>query len=74
MIARTFLFVLLGALAVACTGCRTLAFYERGRLQDGVMSLDESPAEVHFVQKVRYSREGSTGGIGATAGGGCGCY
>ena len=60
--------------ALALSGCQTLEFYEKGRLQDAIMSFDESPAQVHFVQKVRYSREGSTGGIGSTAGGGCGCY
>ncbi len=68
-------FLLLALLGMAATtGCQTLAFHERGRLQDTIMTFDESAGEVHWVQKVRYSREGSIGGIGATAGGGCGCY
>ncbi len=56
------------------TGCRNTAFYERERLGDGVMSLDDGGMEAHFYQKVVYSMEGSAGGIGTTAGGGCGCY
>lgn len=58
----------------ATSGCQTLEFHERGRLQDPVMAFDESRAEVHWAQKVRYSREGSVGGIGVSAGGGCGCF
>ena len=65
---------LLGACLLGAGGCRSLEFYEQGRLRDGVMSFDEDPAHVHFVQKCRYSREAAIGGIGATAGGGCGCY
>ena len=64
--------VLTGLLGTS--GCRTLEFYERGPLQDSVMSFDENPMQVHWAQKVQYSREGSVGGVGATAGGGCGCY
>ncbi len=56
------------------TGCSSVAFHEKGRLQDPVMAFDASAAETHFYQKVYYSREGSVGGFGSTAGGGCGCY
>lgn len=62
------------ACASALCGCSTVEFYEREKLQTSLMQMDEEPAGVHWNQKVRYSREGSTGGIGATAGGGCGCY
>jgi len=37
------------------------------------MNLAEDKGEVNFYQKSYYSREGSAGGIGAIAGGGCGC-
>ncbi len=59
--------------AVAC-GCQTTEFYQRGRLAGPLMSLEEDPTETHFQQKCFYSREGSIGGIGTSAGGGCGCY
>lgn len=56
------------------SGCGTVPFYEREKLQHPLMQLSDAPGHVHWNQKVRYSREGSIGGIGATAGGGCGCY
>ncbi len=62
-------------LAAAFTGgCNSTKFYERRHLSDKVMTFAEDPTEVHFQQKCFYSREGSAGGIGASAGGGCGCY
>jgi len=64
--------LLLGGLLT--TGCRNTAFYERERLGDSVMTMDDGGMEAHFYQKVVYSMEGSAGGIGTTAGGGCGCY
>ena len=60
--------------ALALLGCRQVDFTERRHLGDPIMELDDGPAETHFQQKVTYSREGSAGGIGASAGGGCGCY
>jgi hypothetical protein len=38
------------------------------------MAFDTDPSEMHFQQKVFYSMEGSAGGFGSSAGGGCGCY
>jgi hypothetical protein len=64
------LLVLLSSLA----GCSTVEYYEKERLSDPAMVFETDPTEVHFVQKCFYSREGSAGGIGDTAGGGCGCY
>ena len=55
-------------------GCRSVAVYEKARLQNPLMKFEESPAETHFYQKVYYSREGSVGAFGSSAGGGCGCY
>lgn len=68
------LFFLLAAAVFLLSGCPTVEFYERRHLSDEVMSLEEDPGETHFYQKVYYSREGSAGGIGTSAGGGCGCY
>ena len=38
------------------------------------MQFTESPAQLHWQQKVQFSDEGAAGGIGTSAGGGCGCY
>ncbi len=64
----------LAASATTLLGCKTVDFYERRLLTDAVMNLDPGPTEAHFMQKVLYSREGAAGGIGESAGGGCGCY
>lgn len=73
---RRTLFALTGlALAAgALSGCSPVPFYEKGRLQDPIMTLSTDPTETHAYQKIYYSREGSVGGIGTSAGGGCGCY
>lgn len=55
------------------TGCQTVPFYEKGALSSPLMAFDESSPDNHALQKVFYSREASTGGIGSKAGGGCGC-
>lgn len=55
-------------------GCRTVEFWEKRHFSDPLMSLEDDPGETHFCQKTTYSREGSAGGIGTGAGGGCGCY
>lgn len=65
----TALFLLLGA-----SSCRSVEFYEKAAFSDPVMALGGTRAEAHFYQKCFYSMEGSAGGIGTTAGGGCGCY
>jgi hypothetical protein len=71
---RTILAVAAGALSAFLSGCEGVPFYEKEHLSDPIMTLDGDPTETHFFQKVYYSREGSAGGIGTTAGGGCGCY
>ena len=69
---------LVRALALVClagaAGCVNVDFTERRHLADPNMELSEGPTRTHFEQKVFYSREGSSGGIGASGGGGCGCY
>jgi len=59
---------------IVASGCQSVEFHEKGRLLDPVMAFNEWPTETHFYQKTYYSREGSVGGIGTSAGGGCGCY
>lgn len=55
------------------TSCQKVAFYEKQYLASALMSFDTDPAFDNFMQKVIYSREATTGGIGSKAGGGCGC-
>jgi len=70
---KSFLFLVI-LLSFISTGCERVAFYQKARLVDPIMVFDSSPTETHFFQKIYYSREGSVGGIGTGAGGGCGCY
>ena len=60
--------------AGSLAGCNTVEFYEQRAFTDPAMELDKGRAHTHFLQKTLYSTEGSAGGIGTTAGGGCGCY
>ena len=70
-----YLIALLGwVLAVTVTGCSSVDFYQKAHFSDPIMTFDPDPTELHVYQKTYYSREGSAGGIGASAGGGCGCY
>ena len=71
---RGVLCVAIVALAAVLAGCQTVEFYEKEHLNDATMLLEEDPTEINFIQKVLYSREGSIGGVGTGAGGGCGCY
>jgi hypothetical protein len=64
----------LAAIWLSLVGCRNVDFTERRHLADPVMEMSVGATETHFQQKVFYSREGSSGGIGASGGGGCGCY
>lgn len=71
---RLLLGFLLATLAILSSGCASLAYYEKGRLLGDAMAFEADPTEANIYQKTYYSREGSTGGIGSVAGGGCGCY
>ncbi len=62
------------AVTVLLSGCTDVQFYEKEYLNSPLMRFEEFGTVSHFEQKVFYSREGSIGGIGTSAGGGCGCY
>ncbi len=68
--------ILLAAVAAICLfgSCESVDFYEKEAFTDPTMELAEDRCEIHWYQKVFYSQEGSAGGIGTVAGGGCGCY
>ena len=59
---------------LALAGCNTVEFYEKGALSDPTMSFSEGPSAAHFMHKTLQSVEGAAGGLGGSAGGGCGCY
>lgn len=62
-------------LALACSGCATLAPYEREALTTTRMSLDGDPDERSLeASRLRTREEGHLGGApGGGGGGGCGC-
>ncbi|MDF1838238.1 MAG: DUF4266 domain-containing protein [Planctomycetota bacterium] len=62
------------ALVGASASCNTVEFYEKGDLGTPVMIMSQDTGLTHFEQKIMYSIEGAAGGVGAAAGGGCGCY
>jgi len=62
------------AFLLLCGGCSTVEYYEKQNFGDAAMKFEADPSEVHFQAKGFYSMEGSAGGIGDSAGGGCGCY
>jgi hypothetical protein len=66
----------IGAIIIGMTvsGCSSVAFYEKQAFSNPVMQSEPDRTETHFHQKVQYSREAAIGGIGESAGGGCGCY
>ena len=67
--------IFVGTLLLALSGaCNTVEYYEMQAYSDPVMEFDDGATETHWFQKVHYSVEGSAGGIGTGAGGGCGCY
>lgn len=61
-------------LSIGFVGCNTVEFYEKEALVAPLMAFETDGTEAHFHQKVFYSIEGAAGGIGESAGGGCGCY
>ncbi|MFP6633436.1 MAG: DUF4266 domain-containing protein [Planctomycetota bacterium] len=71
---RMFILAFLLFLALGTFGCRGVEHHQKGRFSNAIMSFDPDGSEIHFHQKTYYSREGSAGGIGSSAGGGCGCY
>ena len=70
---RTFLAMLLIAGLSACGPIEPwVKPYERDKLADPIMALDDDSVSTSYIQHVYEAREGARGGEGA-AGGGCGC-
>ncbi len=65
------IFILL--FAILLTGCMTpIRPWERDLLAQQKMQLIPDPMQSEVSEKIAYSKEGSTGGLGV-GGGGCGC-
>lgn len=54
------------------SACAPVQPWERGRLAQPTMSLDEDPLLTSISEHIYNSKEASSGGAGP-AGGGCGC-
>lgn len=64
----------LALLLASLSACNTVEYYDKRAFADPVMEFEDGATETHWFQKTYYSIEGSAGGIGTSAGGGCGCY
>jgi hypothetical protein len=58
--------------ALLTSACAPVQPWERGRLAQPTMSLDEDPMLTSISEHIYNSKEASSGGAGP-AGGGCGC-
>ncbi len=65
--------IIIGML-IAAAGCATTSVqpWERGRLARWDMRWDPDPVQAALNEHTYFSKEGSSGHVGA-AGGGCGC-
>jgi hypothetical protein len=57
----------------ALAGCSTTRYYQRERLVDHAALFDRDRLATYLRDKVEAAREGSFGGFGGSAAGGCGC-
>ncbi|MBK8482752.1 MAG: DUF4266 domain-containing protein [Proteobacteria bacterium] len=60
-------------LALLAQGCAPTRYYERRKLVDRAMLFDVDMRLEYIRNKTEAAREGSFGGYGAAAVGGCGC-
>lgn len=68
---RTFVLILIGLLMASCA-TTPVQPWERGRLSRWDMRWDSDPMLAAAYEHAHFSKEGTSGEIGA-AGGGCGC-
>lgn len=66
------IFLGLGAVTLALSGCATVRPWQRGALADDTMRPDRDPLRTVMTEHIYFSREASAGGRGV-GGGGCGC-
>lgn len=61
------------ALSALSAGCVMVHQVDRGTLSTRVMQFEPMGSRQAFINDVHAIREGSSGGVGQSAGGGCGC-
>lgn len=66
-------FAALALALIVAPGCARTHYYERELLVDRCMQLDADDVVVFIRNKIEGAREGSFGGFGDNAAGGCGC-
>jgi len=59
--------------ALCCGGCQGTQVHEREQLFNPVMEFDSDLGITFIRHKTEAAREGSFGGFGAAAAGGCAC-
>jgi hypothetical protein len=60
-------------LALAPLGCTTTRYHEREKIADRSAAFDQDRQVLYLRDKIEAAREGSFGGFGGAAAGGCGC-
>ena len=61
-------------LSVLCfAGCATVHQIDRDRLSKKIMQFEPEEHQRVFMNDFHAIREGASGGVGQSAGGGCGC-
>lgn len=70
---RIALLILFSVLCFGGASCNTIEFYEKGKLGSPVMDMGVDSGLLSGEQKIFYATEGAAGGLGSSAGGGCGC-
>lgn len=65
--------ILLAALVALACGCLRVHQIDRENLSSRVMQFEPMGARQGFLNDLHSIREGASGGVGQSAGGGCGC-
>lgn len=65
--------IVLAAVVIQAMGCAEVAFHEKERLNDRIMSFDDDPAADSMRQHMITPREGAIGGYSTVGAGGCAC-
>lgn len=63
----------LAALAVLACGCARVNQVDRGTLSKQIMQFEPMGSRQGFINDFHAIREGASGGVNQSAGGGCGC-
>lgn len=65
--------IALAALAAAASGCVRVHQVDRGTLSKQIMQFEPMGNRQAYINEFHSIREGASGGVNQSAGGGCGC-